>query len=103
MVRLQRVRVGHLSIQWRSVFVVIFFLLLWGIGNGVAGAEEPLRSGHPELRLSLREAIQAAIDNNVNVRLLKELKVTKHAVMAMVLLGGTMFELGMWRFRRQLA
>ncbi len=26
----------------------------------------------PELRLSLREAIQAAIDNNVNVRLLKE-------------------------------
>jgi len=29
-------------------------------------------SSPPELRLSLRDAIQAAIDNNVNVRLLKE-------------------------------
>ena len=29
-------------------------------------------SAAPELKLSLRDAIQAAIDNNVNVRLLKE-------------------------------
>jgi outer membrane protein TolC len=35
-------------------------------------AEESGSGSPPELRLSLREAIQAAIDNNVNVRLLKE-------------------------------
>jgi len=40
--------------------------------DGVAGAEETEGSHPPELRLSLREAIQAAIDNNVNVLLLKE-------------------------------
>jgi outer membrane protein TolC len=40
--------------------------------EGVADTEESLRLGPPELRLSLCEAIQAAIDNNVNVRLLKE-------------------------------
>jgi outer membrane protein TolC len=39
-------------------------------GGALAG-EDPATSP-PELRLSLRDAIQAAIDNNVNVRLLKE-------------------------------
>lgn len=43
-----------------------------GCREGVAGAEEMKGSDPPELRLSLRDAIQAAIDNNVNVRLLKE-------------------------------
>jgi outer membrane protein len=38
---------------------------------GQAVADDPA-SAYPELRLSLHDAIQAAIDNNVNVRLLKE-------------------------------
>ena len=72
MVLFQRGRAGHLLIQWLRTSYMLFFLLLWGVGDGVASTEESLRSGPPELRLSLREAIQAAIDNNVNVRLLKE-------------------------------
>jgi outer membrane protein TolC len=39
---------------------------------GTALADDRTNTSLPELRLSLREAIQAAIDNNVNVRLLKE-------------------------------
>lgn len=34
--------------------------------------EKATRSDPPELRISLRDAIQAAIDNNVSARLLKE-------------------------------
>lgn len=49
--------------------VSMTMLALW-IGTVAVAAEPPRTS--PELRLSLREAIQAAIDNNVNVRLLKE-------------------------------
>jgi len=72
MVLLQSIRVRRLSIQLLvNSFFLLFFALLGG-GDGVADAEEPPGSGTPELRLSLREAIQAAIDNNVNVRLLKE-------------------------------
>jgi outer membrane protein len=63
---------GHILIRLRSASFILLFLLLLGMGEGVAGTEESLRLGFPELRLSLREAIQAAIDNNVNVRLLKE-------------------------------
>jgi len=60
----------------RSIGVVVvciglLVLPLWGCCDG-AGAEEVTGSDPPELRLSLRDAIQAAIDNNVNVRLLKE-------------------------------
>ncbi len=44
-------------------------LVLWTVA--VAQAAEP-PSVPPELRLSLHDAIQAAVDNNVNVRLLKE-------------------------------
>ncbi len=44
-------------------------LALW-VGTVAAAAEPP--QPPPELRLSLHDAIQAAIDNNVNVRLLKE-------------------------------
>ena len=33
---------------------------------------EELVTTSPELKLGLRDAIQAAVDNNVNVRLLKE-------------------------------
>ncbi len=45
---------------------------LAGIFGGTAIAADHLPGSPPELRLSLREAIQAAIDNNVNVQLLKE-------------------------------
>lgn len=45
---------------------------LAGIFGGAAIADDHLPGSPPELRLSLREAIEAAIDNNVNVRLLKE-------------------------------
>jgi outer membrane protein len=41
-------------------------------GDGAAGGQELSGSEPPKLRLSLRDAIQAAVDNNVNVRLLKE-------------------------------
>lgn len=40
--------------------------------TGIAKASEESHPNPPELKLSLRDAIQAAIDNNVNVRLLKE-------------------------------
>lgn len=39
--------------------------------TGIVKAAE-LETNPPELKLSLREAIQAAVDNNVNVRLLRE-------------------------------
>ncbi|GKS60199.1 hypothetical protein YTPLAS18_37260 [Nitrospira sp.] len=46
--------------------------VLWGTaGRGAASAGEAMPS-EPELRLSLRDAIQAALDNNSIVRLLKE-------------------------------
>jgi outer membrane protein len=48
--------------------ITIIFLLSSALGNipGVEAGETP------ELRLSLRDAIEAAVDNNVSVRLLKE-------------------------------
>lgn len=58
------------SIRVNSSFLL--FLALLGGSDGIADAEEPPGSGPPELQLSLRDAIHAAIDNNVNVRLLKE-------------------------------
>lgn len=50
---------------------LVLLTLLCGTGVGIADTEER-GTNPPELRLSLRDAIQAAIDNNVNVRLLKE-------------------------------
>ena len=70
MVLFQRVCARLLLIGWLGLSF-LFFLFLPGAGNGIAVADEP-GAGLPELRLSLRDAIQAAIDNNVNVRLLKE-------------------------------
>ncbi len=50
---------------------LIGLLLVVSVGPAnLSAAEAP--QAPPELRLSLRDAIQAAIDNNVNVRLLKE-------------------------------
>ena len=54
-----------------SVFPLLFSPLL-GCHDAGAQTEELPGSDPPELRLSLREAIQAAIDNNINVLLLKE-------------------------------
>ena len=52
-----------LTIAWTT--------LLTSVTPSLVGATESILST-PELRLSLRDTIQAAIDNNVNVRLLKE-------------------------------
>lgn len=48
------------------------FFFLTTVHLTLVAAEDQSTALPPELRLSLREAIQAAIDNNVNVRLLKE-------------------------------
>lgn len=53
----------------KGLTVCIIMLALW-VGTVAVAAEPPQTP--PELRLSLHDAIQAAIDNNVNVRLLKE-------------------------------
>ncbi len=60
-------RVCSLTIAW----ALLSGLLLGAMPGGALAGEDPATSP-PELRLSLRDAIQAAIDNNVNVRLLKE-------------------------------
>ena len=54
--------------------LIISFMLITALCGTVAGASraEEREATVPELKLSLRDAIQAAIDNNVNVRLLKE-------------------------------
>jgi outer membrane protein len=70
MVLLQRMRVCPVMMRW-LVATFLFIFPLWVAGGGIADAEEP-EVNLPELKLSLRDAIQAAIDNNVNVRLLKE-------------------------------
>ncbi|HLZ34827.1 MAG TPA: TolC family protein [Nitrospira sp.] len=62
---------GNRCISQMIVWALLLGPLLWVTLNGAAAAEVPGTSP-PELRLSLRDAIQAAIDNNVNVRLLKE-------------------------------
>lgn len=71
MVSLQTIKVLPFTI---GMFVVVFCVPcidLWAGTDGAVGLENPTQSGGPDLRLSLREAIQAAIDNNVNVQLLK--------------------------------
>ncbi len=50
---------------------LILAAVVCGMATELVSAEES-ESHPPELKLSLREAIQAAIDNNVNVQLLKE-------------------------------
>ena len=54
--------------------LTISLVLATAFGITVAGvvAAEASERNPPELTLSLREAIQAAVDNNVNVKLLKE-------------------------------
>ena len=61
-----------LTIGLLVVWVFLPCFLAWGGSNGVVGLEKGTQSGFPELQLSLRDAIQAAINNNINVRLLKE-------------------------------
>ena len=70
MVFLQKICVRPLPIRW-LVLSFLIILFLWGVGHGIAEAEDRSQAVS-ELRLSLRDAIQAAIDNNVNVQLLKE-------------------------------
>jgi outer membrane protein len=72
MVVLERRSVRRLSIRLLVLCFPLLFSPLLGGNVGVVAAEELTGSDPPELRLSLRDAIQAAIDNNVNVSLLKE-------------------------------
>ncbi|MGZ8381109.1 MAG: TolC family protein [Nitrospira sp.] len=60
----------HRLVVWRVVSLVLAAVIC-GTATELVSAEESERNP-PELKLSLRDAIQAAIDNNVNVRLLKE-------------------------------
>ncbi len=53
------------------VVSLILAAVICGTATELVSAED-LERNPPALKLSLREAIQAAIDNNVNVRLLKE-------------------------------
>ncbi len=55
----------------RRMAALVLTAVICGTATGLVAAEDSDRPP-PELRLSLRGAIQAAIDNNVNVRLLKE-------------------------------
>ncbi|MBX3345680.1 MAG: TolC family protein [Nitrospira sp.] len=54
-----------------GIVLMIMLALTVGMGAGGAGAGESA-SSPPDLRLSLHEALQASVDNNVTVRLLKE-------------------------------
>lgn len=71
MTRLGPCRVIHMSA--RSI-LISFLIMVIGLAvlvpEALRAAEQELPP--PELRLSLHDAIQAAIDNNVNVRLLRE-------------------------------
>lgn len=60
----------HRLVVWRVVSLVLAAVIC-GMATELVSAEESERNP-PELKLSLRDAIQAAIDSNVNVRLLKE-------------------------------
>lgn len=53
----------------REIVGIATLAVCWMMTSAALAESSP---SPPELRLSLREAIQAAIDNNVNVRLLKE-------------------------------
>lgn len=62
---------GGVCLATRLLAVFVFFLNIFGTATEPVTAED-FEPNSPELKLSLREAIQAAVDNNVNVRLLKE-------------------------------
>ena len=59
------------GLRERAFGVLLTVMLLCVMSPGHVAAEEQ-EAVAPELKLSLRDAIQAAVDNNVNVRLLKE-------------------------------
>lgn len=60
---------GGLRERAFGVLLTVMLLCVMSPGHVVAEEQEAVA---PELKLSLRDAIQAAVDNNVNVRLLKE-------------------------------
>ncbi|OQW33538.1 MAG: hypothetical protein A4E19_03885 [Nitrospira sp. SG-bin1] len=72
MVLLQRIKSLRFTIGLLVALLCLPSVDLWGETGGMVSLENPTRLVFPELRLSLREAIQAAVDNNLNVRLLKE-------------------------------
>ena len=70
MLLFHRIRGHYFPAGW----LIISFMLIMALSGTVSGISraEEREATVPELKLSLRDAIQAAIDNNVNVRLLKE-------------------------------
>lgn len=66
------------GLRERAFGVLLTVMLFCVMGPGHVAAEEQ-EAVAPELKLSLRDAIQAAVDNNVNVRLLKERIATAQA------------------------
>jgi outer membrane protein len=65
------IRIRRQDSPARFVRYVLLTTVLSGMIVGFVPPEES-KASPPELKLSLRDAIQAAVDNNVNVRLLKE-------------------------------
>lgn len=66
MALLQMIKVFQFTI---GLLVVLLFLPCFDLGGGtdrVGSVEKPKQSGFPERRLSLRDAIQATIGNNIN-------------------------------------
>ncbi len=72
MVLLQKIRSLRFTIGLLVALLCMPSVDLWGGTDGVVSLEKATRLVSRELRLSLRDAIQAAVDNNLNVRLLKE-------------------------------
>ena len=66
------------GLRERAFGVLLTVMLFCVMSPGHVAAEEQ-EAVAPELKLSLRDAIQAAVDNNVNVRLLKERIATAQA------------------------
>ncbi|MBI4003194.1 MAG: TolC family protein [Nitrospira defluvii] len=60
-----------MRVLWQAVLLVQALAVL-GLLQALPGAAVEPPTNIPQLRLSLHDAIQASIDNNVNVRLLKE-------------------------------
>ena len=72
--------------------MLLFICLCWGIiwlgfsGPASAKGEAQPNTKNPELRLSLRDAMKAAVDENPNVQLLKE-RITQAEDQAFTQLG----------------
>ncbi len=65
----QEIREAIISMVVRAYLLALALSIL---GSGPASAAVSKPAPQPELRLNLHDAIEAALDNNTNVRLLEE-------------------------------